>query len=144
LSDVEWTVQLLQLQHGHAVPGLRTTRTLAALDAALHAGLVTESDAAALSEAWRFAARIRDAIMLVRGRTGDTLPVRQDELTAVARLLGYKPPTSSAPGSNGTSQHSDASNGPSSWSDTPAAALEEEYRRTARRARKVMDRLFYG
>ena len=144
LSDVEWTVQLLQLQHGHAVAGLRTTRTLAALDAALAAGLVTESDAAALSEAWRFAARIRDAIMLVRGRTGDTLPARQDELTAVARLLGYKPPTSNGSGSNGTGQHSDTSNGPSSWSDTPAAALEEEYRRTARRARKVMDRLFYG
>ena len=34
--------------------------------------------------------------------------------------------------------------GASSWSDTPAAALEEDYRRTARRARKVMDRLFYG
>ena len=27
LSDVEWTVQLLQLQHAHAVPALRTTRT---------------------------------------------------------------------------------------------------------------------
>ena len=27
LSDVEWTVQLLQLQHAHAVPSLRTTRT---------------------------------------------------------------------------------------------------------------------
>ncbi|TVZ00902.1 bifunctional [glutamine synthetase] adenylyltransferase/[glutamine synthetase]-adenylyl-L-tyrosine phosphorylase [Trebonia kvetii] len=139
LSDVEWTVQLLQLQHGHAVPGLRTTRTLAALDAALDAGLVTESDATALSEAWRFAARIRDAIMLVRGRPGDTLPARQDELTAVARLLGYKPAAS-----NGSAPHVDTSNGPSSWSDTPAAALEEEYRRTARRARKVMDRLFYG
>jgi hypothetical protein len=31
-----------------------------------------------------------------------------------------------------------------SWSDTPAAALEEDYRRTARRARKVMEQLFYG
>ena len=27
LSDVEWTVQLLQLQHAHALPALRTTRT---------------------------------------------------------------------------------------------------------------------
>jgi [glutamine synthetase] adenylyltransferase / [glutamine synthetase]-adenylyl-L-tyrosine phosphorylase len=144
LSDVEWTVQLLQLQHGHAVPGLRTTRTLAALDAALGAGLVTDSDAAALSEAWRFAARIRDAIMLVRGRTGDTLPARQDELTAVARLLGYKPRVSAGSGASGPGQHGDSSNAPSSWADTPAAALEEEYRRTARRARKVMDRLFYG
>ena len=34
LSDVEWVVQLLQLRHAHAVPELRTTRTLAGLDAA--------------------------------------------------------------------------------------------------------------
>jgi glutamate-ammonia-ligase adenylyltransferase len=135
LSDVEWTVQLLQLQHGYAVPGLRTTRTLKALDAATDAGLVTDDDAAALRASWRLAARIRNAITLVRGRPGDTLPTRQDELTAVARLFGYKPPA--APAVSGA-------NGSVSFLDTPAAALEEDYRRTARRARKVMDRLFYG
>ncbi len=136
LSDVEWTVQLLQLQHGDAVPGLRTTRTLQALDAAAEAGLVQAADAAALRAAWRFAARARNAIMLVRGRPGDTLPAKHDELTAVARLLGYKPA--------GEVAERDGRGGASSWSDTPAAALEEDYRRTARRARKVMDRLFYG
>ncbi len=136
LSDVEWTVQLLQLRHGHAIGGLRTTRTLAALDAAVAAGLVAEPDAAALRAAWCFAARIRDAIMLVRGRPGDTLPAKHDELTAVARLLGYKP-TEPDPDHAGHG-------GASSWSDTPAAALEEDYRRTGRRARQVMDRLFYG
>ena len=132
LSDVEWTVQLLQLGHAHAVAGLRTTRTLEALDAAVAAGLVEAEDAAALRAAWEFAARIRNAIMLVRGRPGDTLPAKHDELTAVARLLGYKP---FIPG-----------NGMGGWSDTldPAQALEQDYRRTARRARAVMDRLFYG
>jgi glutamate-ammonia-ligase adenylyltransferase len=136
LSDVEWTVQLLQLHWSHAIHGLRTTRTLAALDAAVGGGLVETSDAAALRAAWSFAARIRNAIMLVRGRPGDTLPAKHDELTAVARLLGYKPtePDRDHPGPSG----------PSSWSDTPAAALEEDYRRTGRRARQVMDRLFYG
>jgi glutamate-ammonia-ligase adenylyltransferase len=136
LSDVEWTVQLLQLQHGHAFDGLRTTRTLAALDAAAEAGLVAAADAAALSASWRFAGRIRNAIMLVRGRPGDTLPAKHDELTAVARLLGYKPPAG-GPDNGGPG-------GGFSWSDTPAAALEEDYRRAARQARKVMDRLFYG
>jgi [glutamine synthetase] adenylyltransferase / [glutamine synthetase]-adenylyl-L-tyrosine phosphorylase len=133
LSDVEWTVQLLQLRHGHDVAGLRTTRTLAALDAAVEAGLVAADDAAALSASWQFAARIRNAIMLVRGRPGDTIPARHDEATAVARLLGYRP--------NGFHRPANAG---SSWADTPAAALEEDYRRTARRARAVMDRLFYG
>jgi len=142
LSDVEWTVQLLQLRHGHAVDGLRTTRTLAALDAAVLAGLVTAPDAAALSTAWRFGSRVRNAIMLVRGRPGDAFPAKHDELTAVARLLGYKPSSGAAGG--GADAAARSSNSGVAWNDTPAQALEEDYRRTARRARKVMDRLFYG
>ncbi len=119
LSDVEWTLQLLQLQHAHALPALRTTRTGAAMAAAVQAGLLTAADAAELTAAWELAARIRNAIMLVRGRPGDTLPARHAELTAVARLLGYPP--------------GDA-----------AQALEQDYRRAARRARTVMEPLFYG
>jgi glutamate-ammonia-ligase adenylyltransferase len=139
LSDVEWTVQLLQLQYGHAVEGLRTTRTLAALAAAVEAGLVTAPDETALSAAWRFGSRVRNAIMLVRGRPGDAFPAKHDELTAVARLLGYKP--SAGPMADAAAR---SSNSAAAWNDTPAQALEEDYRRTARRARKVMDRLFYG
>jgi len=118
LSDVEWTVQLLQLQHAHAVPALRTTRTGAAMAAAVQAGLLAAEDAAQLTAAWELAARIRNAIVLVRGRPGDTLPAKHSELTAVARLLGYPP--------------GDA-----------AQALEQDYRRAARHARAVMERLFY-
>jgi glutamate-ammonia-ligase adenylyltransferase len=117
LSDVEWVVQLLQLRHAHAVPALRTTRTLAGLAAAAGAGLADQEDAAALAAAWRLAARIRDAVVLVRGRASDVLPSRQPELAAVAAVLGY-----------------------------PAGAyqdLVEDYRRAARRARAVMERLFY-
>jgi [glutamine synthetase] adenylyltransferase / [glutamine synthetase]-adenylyl-L-tyrosine phosphorylase len=118
LADVEWVVQLLQLRHAHAVPGLRTTRTMAGLAAAAGAGLVGEGDTAALAASWRLAARIRDAAVLVRGRTSDMLPTRQPELAAVASVLGY------APGA-----HQD---------------LVQDYRRAARRARAVMERLFYG
>jgi glutamate-ammonia-ligase adenylyltransferase len=119
LSDVEWTVQLLQLRHAYALPGLRTTRTGAAMSAAVEAGLLSAYDAAALTAAWELASRIRNAIVLVGGRPGDTLPARHGELTAVARLLGYPP--------------GDA-----------GQALEEDYRRAARRARTVMEPLFYG
>jgi [glutamine synthetase] adenylyltransferase / [glutamine synthetase]-adenylyl-L-tyrosine phosphorylase len=118
LSDVEWVVQLLQLRHARAVPALRTTRTLAALAAACDEGLIAAGDAAALSSAWLVAARIRDAAMLVRGRGADTVPSSQPELAAVARLLGYPP---------------DATQD-----------LVQDYRRAARRARAVMERLFYG
>jgi glutamate-ammonia-ligase adenylyltransferase len=119
LSDVEWTVQLLQLQHANAVPSLRTTRTGEAMAAAVQAGLLSAEDAAALASSWQLAARIRNAIVLVGGRPADSLPTRHGELTAVARLLGYPP--------------GDA-----------AQALEQSYRRAARRARTVMEPLFYG
>ena len=36
LSDVEWTVQLVQLRHGDQVPGLRIPATLPALRAAVN------------------------------------------------------------------------------------------------------------
>jgi len=101
--------------------------------------------------------------MLVRGRAGDTLPARHDELTAVARLLGYKP-FAASPAAYGRSAYagsprpdsagsvsaaSSPANGLSvgdnpAWIETPAQALEQDYRRTARHARAVMDRLFYG
>ncbi|MBC6465334.1 bifunctional [glutamine synthetase] adenylyltransferase/[glutamine synthetase]-adenylyl-L-tyrosine phosphorylase [Actinomadura alba] len=117
LSDVEWVVQLLQLRHAHEVPGLRTTRTLVALDAAVEAGLIDRGDAATLSDAWQMATRIRGVLMLVRGRPSDTLPTdHHRERSAVTRVLGY-------PGSGD---------------------LLEDYRRCARRARAVVERVFYG
>jgi glutamate-ammonia-ligase adenylyltransferase len=118
LSDVEWTVQLMQLQHGWAEPGLRTTRTRAALAAACAAELISAEDASILDEAWVLATRVRNAVMLVRGRAGDTFPSDPRELAAVGRYLGY---------------------GPGHVGD-----MLDDYRRTTRRARGVVDVLFYG
>ncbi|KUN86682.1 glutamate-ammonia-ligase adenylyltransferase [Streptomyces bungoensis] len=118
LSDVEWTVQLIQLRHGHRVPGLRTTRTREALAAAREAGLLSEEDTAVLDEAWVLATRVRNAVMLVRGRAGDTFPTEPRELAAVGRYLGY-----------GAGHAGD---------------MLDAYRRTARRARTVVEELFYA
>ncbi|MFF1747414.1 bifunctional [glutamine synthetase] adenylyltransferase/[glutamine synthetase]-adenylyl-L-tyrosine phosphorylase [Streptomyces mirabilis] len=118
LSDVEWTVQLFQLQHGWVEPGLRTTRTREALGAVCAAGLVSGEDAAILDEAWVLATRVRNAVMLVRGRAGDTFPSDGRELAAVGRYLGY---------------------GPGHVGD-----MLEDYRRITRRARAVVEVLFYG
>jgi [glutamine synthetase] adenylyltransferase / [glutamine synthetase]-adenylyl-L-tyrosine phosphorylase len=118
LADVEWVAQLLQLRHAASVPALRTTRTLAALKAAHDQRLIAGEDAEPLVAAWRLASQIRNAVMLVRGRPTDSVPTAQPELGAVARLLGYAP---------------DASQD-----------LVQDYRRAARRARAVMERLFYG
>ncbi|NUQ97545.1 MAG: bifunctional [glutamine synthetase] adenylyltransferase/[glutamine synthetase]-adenylyl-L-tyrosine phosphorylase [Streptomyces sp.] len=118
LSDVEWTVQLLQLQHGWVEPGLRTTRTREALAAAAAAELISAEDASILDEAWVLATRVRNAVMLVRGRAGDTFPSGGRELAAVGRYLGY--------------------------GDGHVGDMLDAYRRTARRARAVVEVLFYG
>jgi len=121
LSDVEWVVQLLQLRHAGEVEGLRTTHTLAALEAEVVAGLVREDDAVILREAWSLASRIRAGNVLSTGRTSgvklDVLPRVHRELVPLARLLGYRAGTESA--------------------------LEEDWLRAARRSREVMDRLFW-
>lgn len=91
LSDVEWTVQLLQLRHAHEHPGLRTTSTLDALALLARLSLLPASSAGRLSEAWYRASMLRDAIMLVRGRAADAMPSDTRELAAIALLLGYQP-----------------------------------------------------
>ena len=91
LSDVEWAVQLLQLQHAGARPALRTSSTLQAIDAAEGLELLTAKQATDLREGWLHVSRVRNAIMLVRGRPGDALPVDYREQSAVAELAGYGP-----------------------------------------------------
>jgi glutamate-ammonia-ligase adenylyltransferase len=118
LSDVEWLVQLWQLEHAHEVPGLRTPSTLHALSAAVDADLVSEADADRLRAAWLFASRARSAMTLWTAKTADVLPTERRALEGVARLMEYPP-------------HS-------------ASRLDDDYLRTTRRARQVFERLFYG
>ncbi|HEY0239983.1 MAG TPA: hypothetical protein VGC37_15195 [Friedmanniella sp.] len=117
LADVEWTVQTLQLQHAYRLPALRSTRTMVALRAARDAGVTSHLDAGQLEEAWRLASRIRNSIMLMRGRASDSIPTDTRELASLAELLGY---------GAGESSH-----------------LIADYRRVTRRARAVVNRVFW-
>jgi glutamate-ammonia-ligase adenylyltransferase len=87
LADVEWAVQLLQLRHAYALPGLRLTRTLEALTAERDADLIGRADAAAMAEGWTLAARVRNALTLVRGRPTDQMPRHGAELAGTVQLL---------------------------------------------------------
>jgi glutamate-ammonia-ligase adenylyltransferase len=118
LSDVEWLVQLLQLQNGNELPSLRTTSTLDALSAAVEAGLVSTADAATLRAAWIFASRARSAVTLWANKSSDVLPSDRKALDGIARLLEYPPGS--------------------------ASLLEEDYLGVTRRARAVFERRFYG
>ena len=117
LADVEWTIQLLQLQHAHEIPALRTQSTHAALRAAADSALLTSSDAEALLAAWQLATRTRNALTLVRGKLTDQLPSSGRELLAVARVLARS-------------------------SRADPGEVVDEYRRTTRRARAVVERSF--
>lgn len=122
ITDVEWMVQTFQLQNGATHVQLRTTQTLTGLHGAQEVGLIGVKDAEVLARAWQFASNIRDAIVLWTGRaTGqhiDVLPADRRSLGAVSRILGYGP--------------------------GQASALEEDYLRSARLARRVMTKSFYG
>ena len=117
LTDVEWTVQLLQLRHAGRVAALRTTATLPALEAAVEADLLDRADADALAAAWRLAQRLRNVMMLVRGRASDSLPGDPRDRSGVAYLLGQGAET--------------------------FETVADEWRRTARRARVVVERVFW-
>ncbi len=118
LTDVEWTVQLLQMEHAHEAAALRTTSTLGALAAAADAGIIEAADARALREAWCLASRMRNAAVLFRGRPVDAVPTDIRDADGMGRIMGLPP---------GSGQE-----------------LAERYRRVARRSRLVVDRLFYG
>jgi [glutamine synthetase] adenylyltransferase / [glutamine synthetase]-adenylyl-L-tyrosine phosphorylase len=119
LSDVEWTVQLLQLKHAAEVPALRAPATVDGLHALADAGLLDAGQVEALRSAWELATRARNAIFLVRGRPSDQLPRPGTELVGVARACGYGP-------------------------DLDPGHFIDDYRRITRHARSVVDAVFYG
>ena len=116
LSDVEWLVQLLQLQHAGTIEQLRRADTVGALRELAEAKVLPRADVAQLLEAWQLASRVRNALTL-SGRPSDVLPADRRALEQAARLLGY-PPRS-------------------------ASTLEEFYLRTTRLSRAVFERHFF-
>lgn len=118
LSDVEWTVQLLQMEHAHEHPELRTTSTTAALDGLVATGLLSEADAGVLRESWCLASRLRNAGVLFRGRPVDAVPSNLLDIDGMGRIIGLQPQA--------------------------GEELGDRYRRAARHARAVVDRIFYG
>ena len=118
LSDVEWTVQLLQMEHAGRIPEMRTTKTLEALQVAVEHDLLEASDAEGLAEAWRFASRARNATVQVRGKPADQLPRDARERAAVAAILQYEPGQSDE--------------------------MLNDYLKAARRARAIVDRVFWS
>ena len=112
LSDVEWTVQLMQL---------RPRDPLAVHDGApstllVDDGVLAAADADVLATAYRFCEATRNRLFLVG--SGPATPCHRRSRRC---CCGW----------------------PARWTPTPSQ-LREDYRRVTRRARRVVERLFYG
>ncbi len=151
LSDIEWTVQLLQLRNAGHLPALRTTGTLDALGAEEQAGLIGPDDAALLRRTWLAATAVRNASYLWSpGVTrADTLPDSVQDLSGVAACL---PPGFGLDDGHGAhGRHPDGSGqgmrGNAQGVDSRAPdgqRLANTVLSLMRRTRRVMTRLFYG
>jgi glutamate-ammonia-ligase adenylyltransferase len=106
------------MQLAGRVPSLRTPQTLAALQAARDADLISSEDCDLLCDGWRTVSRMRNAVALARGKGSDHLPGEARERAAVASIMGYPP--------GSTDQ------------------MVNDYLRTTRRSRSVVDRSFWG
>jgi glutamate-ammonia-ligase adenylyltransferase len=96
---------------------VREPSTTAALELLAATGTLDPDDAETLRDAYVFCERARNARFLVTGRASDALPSGSDG-RRLAQLLGYV--------------------------HRPEAELRDDYRRLTRRARKVVERVFYG
>jgi [glutamine synthetase] adenylyltransferase / [glutamine synthetase]-adenylyl-L-tyrosine phosphorylase len=116
LADIEWTVQLLQLRHAHAIEALHNTSTLQSLDAIAEAELIPADEADLLRQAWLTATRARNALVLVRGKPTDQLPGLGRQLNAVAVAAG--------------------------WNNGDGGEFLDNYLRVTRRAKAVVGKVF--
>ncbi|HET8580195.1 MAG TPA: hypothetical protein VFL31_04280, partial [Nitrospiraceae bacterium] len=91
LIDIEYSVQYLQLLHGHRHPELRTPNTLEALSALGQTGVLSPDKVMALRDAYLFFRLLIDGLRIVRGNAKDLLlpPSDSDAFVFLARRLGY-------------------------------------------------------
>jgi glutamate-ammonia-ligase adenylyltransferase len=118
MSDIEFAAQILQLEHAAEMPALQVTPTLAAIRAAGELDLISSDDAARLAESYRFLMTLRNKMFFLYGRPVDVLPAKPEDLEALGIAMGE--------------------------GEQPRQELEERYRATTRRARKVCAHLIYG
>lgn len=118
ISDVEWLLQLMQLQQASQHPELRTVSSMATLQAATELALLSPDEARQLEDSWRFASEVRSALKLWTGRSSDVLPSDWNELAGIAGILGLP--------------------------RDRVSEISERWLAVSRRARVVFEREFFG
>ena len=118
LTDIEWTAQLLTMMHAHEHEELHNTSTLEVLDVVAEKKIIPAEQVAVLREAWLCATNARNALVLVKGRRTDQLPGPGPALAQVAGAAG--------------------------WDPEDYQGFLEHYLRLTRKARQVVDEVFWG
>ncbi|MDY3126641.1 MAG: bifunctional [glutamine synthetase] adenylyltransferase/[glutamine synthetase]-adenylyl-L-tyrosine phosphorylase [Corynebacterium sp.] len=118
LTDIEWTVQLLQMIHAHNHPELHDPSTLGVLDTLEEKGILPAQQVENLRNAWLLATKARNALVLVRGKRVDQLPLPGRQLAQVAGAAGWPPEDNQY--------------------------FLDNYLKTTRLARRVVDDVFWG
>ncbi|MGZ7497071.1 bifunctional [glutamine synthetase] adenylyltransferase/[glutamine synthetase]-adenylyl-L-tyrosine phosphorylase [Corynebacterium sp. ZY180755] len=118
LTDIEWTAQLLTLMHAHENEELHNTSTLDVLEVLKEKSILPANQVDILQTAWINATKARNAIVLVTGKRMDQLPQPGPKLAAVAGAAG--------------------------WDPHNYQEFLDNYLKSTRRARQVVDEVFWG
>ena len=120
LSDVEWTVQLMQLQYASEHESLRVVGTMQALKALQSEHFISDEDAEVLSRCWHMCSAVRNANFLWSGSMAraDIIPTDSYSLGGIATYLGYE--------------------------SNQGRVFENDLLATMRQCREIMSRLFYA
>jgi [glutamine synthetase] adenylyltransferase / [glutamine synthetase]-adenylyl-L-tyrosine phosphorylase len=118
LADVQFAVELQLMRHGRQHGRVRHRHTLDALEALAEERLVEDGVALALGEAYVFLNEVKNALEIDRRVAAEALPATPEGQFALGRRLGYE--------------------------ESPRLRFLEDYRRITRRARRGMERVFYG
>lgn len=116
ISDVEFTVELLQLQSGYRAESVRKGGTLAAIEELRKVNAISEPDARQLENAYIFLRRAQDRLQLMREEPAPSLSIGGAEALRLARSLGY----------------------------SAASDFLDDLRRCASAVRRIHEKLFYG
>jgi len=118
LADVQFAVELSLMRHGFSHEEVRRTNTLDAIEGLAGSRLLEDSVAVSLSEAYLFLTRVKNAVEIEQRVPGGALPPSPEGQASLARRLGYV--------------------------ERPRHRFLQDYMAITHRARRAMERVFYG
>ncbi|TDJ50931.1 MAG: bifunctional [glutamate--ammonia ligase]-adenylyl-L-tyrosine phosphorylase/[glutamate--ammonia-ligase] adenylyltransferase [Nitrospina sp.] len=89
LADIEFSVQVLQLMHGHRNPKLRGGSVFENIQCLSNYGILNHDQAESLGRHYHFLRKVECALRLLSDQYASHLPRDEAALAVLARLLGY-------------------------------------------------------